>query len=156
AGRDIVLDWAPGDALDVSAIDASTALPGHQSFQLVGETSDPGAGQLGYYHVGSDTIVVGDTGTTTFEIDLANYAGVLGAGDFVGVDGGERLLPGCPAYDWYHGCSPTSAGMLMGYWDLHGYGNLFDAQGWAQVSQTSFVEDQISSPAHNAKYDSQP
>jgi hypothetical protein len=26
-----------------------------------------------------------------------------------------------PNYDWYYGCSPTSAGMLMGYYDRNGY-----------------------------------
>lgn len=25
-------------------------------------------------------------------------------------------------YDWWHGCSPTSAGMMMGYYDRNGYG----------------------------------
>lgn len=27
-------------------------------------------------------------------------------------------------YDWWYGCSPTSAGMLMGYYDRNGYGGL--------------------------------
>ena len=29
-----------------------------------------------------------------------------------------------PAYDWWYGCSPTSAGMMMGYYDRSGYGGL--------------------------------
>ncbi|MDY7002187.1 MAG: hypothetical protein SVS15_10460, partial [Thermodesulfobacteriota bacterium] len=29
-----------------------------------------------------------------------------------------------PDYDWWHGCSPTSAGMMMGYYDREGYGGL--------------------------------
>jgi hypothetical protein len=29
-----------------------------------------------------------------------------------------------PAYDWWYGCSPTSAGMMMGYYDQKGYGGL--------------------------------
>ena len=33
------------------------------------------------------------------------------------------LLSGVPAYVWHHGCAPTSAGMVMGYWDAHGYPN---------------------------------
>jgi len=44
----------------------------------------------------------------------------------------------------------------MGYWDLHGYPNMFTASGWSAVSQTANVQDQISSPAHNAKYDPTP
>jgi hypothetical protein len=38
------------------------------------------------------------------------------------VQGG--VLPDAPAYDWYYGCSPTSAGMMMGYYDIHGYSGL--------------------------------
>ena len=29
-----------------------------------------------------------------------------------------------PSYKWYHGCGPTAAGMIIGYWDAHGYDNL--------------------------------
>jgi hypothetical protein len=65
-------------------------------------------------------------------------------------------LTNVPAYNWYHGCTPTAVASVMGYWDLHGYGNLFTASGWDAVSQTANVQDQISSPAHNAKYDPTP
>jgi len=34
-------------------------------------------------------------------------------------------LPNNCDYDWWYGCSPTSAGMLMGYYDRNGYGNLY-------------------------------
>ena len=64
-------------------------------------------------------------------------------------------LEQCPAYNWYHGCGPTSAGMIIGYWDIHGLSNLFDASG-SDLYLTSSVRDQISSPAHNAKYDPTP
>ena len=34
-------------------------------------------------------------------------------------------VPGSsPSYDWWYGCSPTSAGMMMGYYDRSGYGGL--------------------------------
>jgi hypothetical protein len=29
-----------------------------------------------------------------------------------------------PSYGWWYGCSPTSAGMMMGYYDIHGYAGL--------------------------------
>ena len=64
-------------------------------------------------------------------------------------------ISGVPSYGWYHGCEPTSVGMIMGYWDLNGYPNLFDAQGSLVYTQSN-VQDQISSPAHNAKYDPTP
>jgi hypothetical protein len=35
----------------------------------------------------------------------------------------ESAAPGAaPDYQWWYGCSPTSAGMLMGYYDINGYG----------------------------------
>ncbi len=34
-------------------------------------------------------------------------------------------LNNAPDYDWWHGCSPTSAGMMMGYYDINGYGSLY-------------------------------
>ncbi len=29
----------------------------------------------------------------------------------------QYWLEDVPDYDWYHGCSPTSGGMVFGYWD---------------------------------------
>ncbi|MCP4650177.1 MAG: PEP-CTERM sorting domain-containing protein [PVC group bacterium] len=66
------------------------------------------------------------------------------------------IIDDVPSYDWYHGCSPTAAGSVFGYWDVKGYSNLFDANGWENIRWTVNVQDQISSPAHNAKYDSDP
>ncbi len=65
------------------------------------------------------------------------------------------VIQDVPAYNWYHGCGPTAAGSVLGYWDVHGYSNLFDASGW-DVFNTSNVQNQISSPEHNAKYDPTP
>jgi hypothetical protein len=61
-----------------------------------------------------------------------------------------------PAYDWYHGCGPTAAGSIIGYYDLHGYDSLFNVSGWNDVRLTANVQDEISSPAHNAAYDPDP
>ncbi len=33
-------------------------------------------------------------------------------------------LSSAPDYKWWYGCSPTSAGMMMGYYDINGYGGL--------------------------------
>lgn len=67
-----------------------------------------------------------------------------------------HIINHVPSYQWYHGCSPTASASILGYWDLNGYGNLFDAEGWEDVRRTRNVMDHISSPAHNAKYDSNP
>ena len=31
-------------------------------------------------------------------------------------------LSSAPDYEWWYGCSPTSAGMMMGYYNINGYG----------------------------------
>ena len=69
--------------------------------------------------------------------------------------GSPVTISDVPAYNWYHGCGPTAAGSVIGYWDLKGYPNLFTASG-PDVFLTANVQDQISSPEHNAKYDSKP
>jgi len=33
----------------------------------------------------------------------------------------STVLSGVPDYDWFYGCSPTAAGMLIGYYDRNGY-----------------------------------
>ena len=35
------------------------------------------------------------------------------------------VLPNAPDYEWWYGCSPTSAGMMMGYYDINSYGGLY-------------------------------
>jgi len=34
---------------------------------------------------------------------------------------GSGRISGVPNYPWYRGCSPTAAGMVLGYWASHGY-----------------------------------
>ncbi len=34
---------------------------------------------------------------------------------------GGASLPGTPSYYWWYGCSPTSAGMMLGFYDINGY-----------------------------------
>lgn len=36
-----------------------------------------------------------------------------------------KTLSGVPASSWWYGCTATSAGMLFGYYDSHGYPNMF-------------------------------
>jgi len=67
-----------------------------------------------------------------------------------------NLLADVPAYSWYHGCGPTAAGSIVGYWDQQGFPGLFDAVTLDDVLLTANVRDHISSPAHNAKYDPTP
>jgi len=45
---------------------------------------------------------------------------------------------------------------VVGYYDLLGYDNLLAASGWDAVKLTANVQDEISSPPHNVKYDPTP
>jgi hypothetical protein len=60
------------------------------------------------------------------------------------------VLSGVPEYLWYHGCSPTAGGMLMGYWAEHGYAGLLPGVTNPMV-QSQAVDNDISSAAHNAQ-----
>ena len=70
--------------------------------------------------------------------------------------GAAVTLSNVPAYNWYHGCGPTAAGSVIGYYEMQGFTGLFDADGWDSVRATANVKDHISSPTHNAKYDPTP
>jgi len=61
-------------------------------------------------------------------------------------------LDNVPDYYWYHGCSPTAGGMLIGYWDNQpGYENLYDGTAPMYAgSGHDAIDDIISSPEHNS------
>jgi len=40
----------------------------------------------------------------------------------------EKTISGVPYFEWHHGCSPTSAAMVLGYWRDRGLTRLPDAQ----------------------------
>jgi hypothetical protein len=48
---------------------------------------------------------------------------------------GETVL-GVPVYIWRDGCAPTSAGMVIGYWDEHGYPDLVAGSAVAETAET--------------------
>jgi hypothetical protein len=61
----------------------------------------------------------------------------------------QVLLSGVPAYIWHNGCGPTAAGMVIGYWDANGFGDLVHGD---SQSQTLHVDAMISSPGNYADY----
>jgi hypothetical protein len=66
-----------------------------------------------------------------------------------------EVLEGVPSYLWYHGCGPTAAGMIIGYWDARGYANLVDGSNDWDTNQQG-VKDMIASPGHIADYTGTP
>jgi hypothetical protein len=61
-------------------------------------------------------------------------------------------------YEWYYGCSPTSAGMLMGYYDRNGYdgsfygnlvpGGVAETSTFPTTGPSHLVASTIASPGH--------
>lgn len=62
---------------------------------------------------------------------------------------GEVVIEGVPAYLWYNGCNPTAAGMILAYWDMHGYSKLLPGN---STTQTSEVNQAIASDEHYNDY----
>jgi hypothetical protein len=62
AARDVVADFTRGsDLLDLTGIDADTTVAGDQAFRFAGTAALSGAGQVGYFTSGGNTIVRGST-----------------------------------------------------------------------------------------------
>lgn len=61
----------------------------------------------------------------------------------------QRVLSDVPAYLWRHGCGPTAAGMLMGYWDLQGFRELLPGEA---ARQTPMINQAITSAASHTDY----
>ncbi len=61
----------------------------------------------------------------------------------------QVLVNGVPSYLWQHGCGPTALGMVIGYYDIHGYPELMigDAS-----TQTTYVNSAIANNDHYNDY----
>ncbi len=46
---------------------------------------------------------------------------------------GQVLVGDIPSYLYYHGCSPTCAGMMLAYWAAYGYPDLFPAGDYSET-----------------------
>jgi autotransporter-associated beta strand protein len=68
--------------------------------------------------------------------------------------GGQVIIDDVPNYTWHGGCGPTAAGMIIGYWDAHGYPNLITGgdgtNSWTTNQQA--VKDMMASPEHFYDY----
>ena len=59
------------------------------------------------------------------------------------------VIQNVPTYIWQHGCGPTAAGMVVGYFDYAGFENLVVGNAMAQ---TDNVNAMIASPEHYTDY----
>lgn len=59
----------------------------------------------------------------------------------------QTVISGVPTYLWQHGCGPTALGMLIGYYDSHGYPNLVPGVASSQNSAVNaMIADDSDSP----------
>ncbi len=62
---------------------------------------------------------------------------------------GQTIISGVPAYLWRHGCGPTAASMVIGYWDGHGYDDFISGDASTQtynVNQSIASGGNLSNP----------
>ena len=64
--------------------------------------------------------------------------------------GNQKMIVGIPNYEWYAGCGPTAAGMIMAYWDAHGFDAL--VKGEPGLLQTPDVNTMMASKEHLDEY----
>ena len=62
------------------------------------------------------------------------------------------LITNIPSYVWHRGCGPTALGMVFGYYDLHGFSDLYPD---SSTIQTMNINNLIASDDHYSDY-SQP
>jgi hypothetical protein len=76
-------------------------------------------------------------------VDEQSRSGPLpppGAGPKIDLPGGPQsahVISGVPGYLWRHGCGPTSVGMVVGYYDTHGYGHLIPGDASTQTDDVN-------------------
>lgn len=62
-----------------------------------------------------------------------------------------KVMPDVPSYVWYHGCGPTALGMIVGYYDAHGFDNLIPGSNAWNTNQQA-IKDMIASPGYVRDY----
>jgi uncharacterized protein (TIGR02145 family) len=60
-----------------------------------------------------------------------------------------RIINGVPSYIWHRGCGPTALGMVVGYYDLHGFPDLIAGDA---ATQTEYVNGAIANDQHYNDY----
>lgn len=78
---------------------------------------------LGSASRGSVRAVYGD-GSGTIYVAGREGTNQTGMAYLARLYGEEKVLEGVPDYLWNYGCTPTAAGMMMGYWDRKGFTTL--------------------------------
>lgn len=84
AAKDTIFDFATGDKIDLSAIDAIAGTAGDDSFAFIGTAAFTAAGQVRFFTTGGNSVIeanVGGSLAADFQVTLLNYTPV--SGDFI-------------------------------------------------------------------------
>jgi hypothetical protein len=146
-GKDTITDFGLGnDRVDLSALLAATG---------------GGAGDVSIVRDGRGSVVTVAT-APDFELTL-DYAqpraldlDALDRGVIRSVNEPVALLDGVPSYEWVYSCEPIAFASTLAYWDHNGYPNLFDANGFDEVSVTENIWMELVTPEHFDKYTPMP
>lgn len=86
----------------------------------------------------------------------------LATADTIGrsAQGDDPILPNTADYIWWYGCTPTSAGMMMAYYDRNGYAGLSytnlvpggTAEASSYTGPAPLAKNAIASPGHIADF----
>ena len=89
-----------------------------------------------------------------YALCLMGVGTVLAAAQVAGAAGAVTLTGMQPYWPLHGGCGPTAAGMVIGYWDDHGYPNLITGgdgtNSWS--SNQAAIQDVIASQEHFDDY----
>ena len=78
ANADVVADFAAGDRIDVSTIDADVYASGNQAFAFIGSAAFSGTpGEINYYHAAGYTFIQLQTGTSVDVEAVIRLDGIL-------------------------------------------------------------------------------
>ncbi len=127
-GNDTVITFEGADPAalanyDEKAYSVTLKLLNH-TWDTLQRDEDPGD----YYQLSIDNVITTDIRGNTLQATI-NYS--------------YAILHDVPGYEWWHGCGPTAAGMLVGYYDQNTqFQNLIDGEA---TTQTDDVNEAIAS-----------
>ncbi len=150
-GTNFIEDWGLGgvDVIDLSDLGVNSAGDIHIVDTSPDDTT-PGVTTITVDGVADFSIVLDDTDSSQFDLsDIGNGNISAARVSYAVIDDYQHNVP---SYEWYFGCGPTAMASVMGFWDLNGYGNLFDASGWDEVGTMQYVKDHAASPEWIASY----
>jgi hypothetical protein len=93
--------------------------------------------------------------TTTGPVPPPTVKPATGARRAAAMAEGEHVIAGVPDYLWRHGCAPTSVGMIIGYYDGHGFPDLvpYDATTQTETAQQMIASQRTAGhPGHYEDY----